>query len=176
MQIAVVANGPHEIFFRDMIRDYNLWGRVAIVNFDERLSRLGYAGSDFMLMPSLFEPCGLPQMTAPLYGSLPVVHSTGGLYDTIRPMDVEGASGNGFRFDDYNPHGLRWAIDKAMEFYALPDEAKEPQIRRVIQQSKKEFSHEEVARNYIAIYEEMLARPLVEIEAGSEIVPDKGKV
>lgn len=176
MQIAVVANGPHEIFFRDMIRDYNLWGRVAIVNFDERLSRLGYAGSDFMLMPSLFEPCGLPQMTAPLYGSLPVVHSTGGLYDTIRPMDVEGVSGNGFRFDDYNPDGLRWAIDKAMEFYALPDEAKEPQIRRVIQQSKKEFSHEEVARNYIAIYEEMLARPLVEIEAGSEIVPDKGKV
>ena len=171
MQLAVVANGPHEIFFRDMIRDYNLGGRVAIVNFEERLSRLGYAGSDYMLMPSLFEPCGLPQMTAPLYGSLPVVHGTGGLYDTIRPMDVQNGSGNGFRFDDYDPNALRWAIDQAMAFHALPAETKEPQIRRVIKESAKEFSHEEVARNYIAIYEEMLARPLVENEAGMETKP-----
>lgn len=171
MQLAVVANGPHEIFFRNMIRDFSLEGRVAIVNFDERLSRLGYAASDFMLMPSLFEPCGLPQMTAPIYGSLPVVHSTGGLYDTIRPMDVQNAKGNGFRFDNYNSGALRWAIDQAMEFYSLPYEVKEPQIRRVIKESVKEFSHEEVARNYIAIYEEMLARPLVEIEAGIELSP-----
>ena len=173
MQLAVVANGPHEIFFRDMIRDFNLGGRVAIVNFDERLSRLGYAASDFMLMPSLFEPCGLPQMTAPLYGSLPVVHGTGGLYDTIRPMDVDNSTGNGFRFDDYNPAALRWAVDSAMAFHALPFETREPQIRRVMKESFKEFSHEEVARNYIAIYEEMLARPLVENEAGIETSPAK---
>jgi glycogen synthase len=119
-----------------------------------------------MIMPSLFEPCGLPQMTAPLYGPLPVVHGTGGLFDTIRPMDVENATGNGFRFDDYDPNGLRWAIDQAMAFHALPLEIKEPQIRRVMEQSIKEFSHEEVARNYIEIYEQMLARPLVENEAG----------
>lgn len=173
MQFAVVANGPHEIFFRDLIRDFNLEGRVAIVNFDERMSRLGYAASDFMVMPSLFEPCGLPQMTAPLYGSLPVVHSTGGLYDTIRPMDIENSCGNGFRFDDYTSAGLRWAIDRAMEFHALPYEAREPQIRRVIKESVKEFSHEQVAKNYIAIYEEMLARPLVENEAGVESPPAK---
>lgn len=175
MQFAVVANGPHEIFFRDLIRDFNLEGRVAIVNFDERMSRLGYAASDFMVMPSLFEPCGLPQMTAPLYGSLPVVHGTGGLFDTIRPMDVDNSSGNGFRFDDYDSGALRWAIDRAMEFHALPFETKEPQIRRVIKESIKEFSHEEVARNYIAIYEEMLARPLVENEAGVETAPAKSK-
>lgn len=173
LQLAVVANGPHEIFFKDLIRDFNLQGRVAIVDFDERLSRLGYAASDFMIMPSQFEPCGLPQMTAPLYGSLPVVHGTGGLYDTVRPMDVPNASGNGFRFDDYDPNGLRWAIDRALEFYSLPREAKEPQIKRVIEQSEKEFSHEEVARNYIAIYEEMLARPLVEQEAGENISSER---
>ncbi len=169
LQIAVVANGPHEIHFKDIVRTFNLQKRVAIVDFDERLSRCGYAGSDFMLMPSLFEPCGLPQMTAPMYGSLPVVHATGGLYDTVRPMDIQHATGNGFRFHDYDPNALRWGIDRAMEFHALPFETKEPQIRRVIQESMKEFSHEEVARRYIEIYEQMLARPLVEKEAGEEI-------
>jgi glycogen synthase len=139
---------------------------VAIVDFDERLSRLAYAGSDFMLMPSLFEPCGLPQMTAPLYGSLPVVHGTGGLYDTIRPFDVLKSTGNGFRFDHYDAGALRWAVDQAMEFYGMPDELKAIQIRRVMSESAKEFSHEEVARKYIAIYEEMLARPLVGEMAG----------
>ncbi|MFD2256535.1 glycogen synthase [Luteolibacter algae] len=162
VQIAVVANGPHEIYFKQIIEEFELGSRVAIVDFNERLSRLGYAASDFMLMPSLFEPCGLPQMTAPIYGTLPVVHGTGGLYDTIRPMDVKNASGNGFRFNDYDPNALRWAVDQAMEFYSLPYEAKEPQIRRVMEQSVKEFSHEEVARKYIEIYEEMLARPLVD--------------
>lgn len=169
LQVAVVANGPHEVHFKKIIEDYELSGRVAIVDFDERLSRLGYAGSDFMLMPSLFEPCGLPQMTAPLYGSLPVVHGTGGLYDTIRPMDIENDTGNGFRFDNYDPGALRWGVDRAMEFHALPSEAKDPQIRRVMKESAKEFSHEEVARRYIEIYEEMLARPLVENEAGENL-------
>lgn len=171
MQIAVVANGPFEVHFREIIERFQLQNRIAIVDFDERLSRLGYAASDFMLMPSLFEPCGLPQMTAPLYGSLPIVHGTGGLYDTIRPIDVENSTGNGFRFNDYDSGALRWAIDCAMQFYALPAETKEPQIRRVIRESVKEFSHEEVARKYIEIYEEMLARPLVEKAAGEGMEP-----
>ena len=87
----------------------------------------------------------------------------------FHPLDVEGGSGNGFRFDDYGADGLRWAVDRAMEFYALPREVKEPQIRRVMKESKAEFSHEEVARKYIAIYEEMLARPLVEKAAGEQM-------
>lgn len=169
IQIAIVANGPHEVFFKDIIKEFELGNRVAITDFDERLSRLGYAASDFMLMPSLFEPCGLPQMTAPLYGSLPVVHGTGGLYDTVHPMDVNNASGNGFRFDNYDPNALRWGIDRAMEFHALPQEARDPQVERVMRESKKEFSHEEVARRYIEIYEQMLARPLVEQAAGEGI-------
>jgi glycogen synthase len=122
-----------------------------------------------MLMPSLFEPCGLPQMTAPLYGSLPIVHSTGGLYDTIRPMDVGNSTGNGFRFDHYGSEGFRWAIDRAMDFHSLPHEIREREIRRVMIESEKEFSHTEVARRYINIYEEMLARPLVEKESGEVI-------
>ncbi len=169
LQVVVVANGPHQIWIEKIVSDYDLHERVSIVDFDERLSRLAYAASDYMLMPSLFEPCGLPQMTAPLYGSLPVVHSTGGLYDTIRPLNVDTSTGNGFRFDHYGAAGLRWAVDQAMEFHELPAEIKEREIRRVMQESASEFSHKEVARRYIEIYEQMLERPLVETESGEAI-------
>ncbi len=169
LQVAVVANGPYEQYFDQIVRQFDLHERVAVVDFDERISRLAYAGSDFMIMPSLFEPCGLPQMTSPIYGSLPVVHATGGLYDTIEHLNVDESTGNGFRFDNYDSNALRWGIDRAMEFHALPSEVRETQIRRIMRESLRNFSHEEVARRYIAIYEEMLARPLVEKEAGEEI-------
>ncbi len=169
LQVVVVANGPHEQWIKKVIADFDLGHRVSIVDFDERLSRLAYAASDFMIMPSLFEPCGLPQMTAPLYGSLPIVHSTGGLYDTVKPMDAEHSKGNGFRFDHYSADGFRWAIDQAMEFFGLPAEEKDKQIRRVMKESAQQFSHKEVARRYIEIYEEMLERPLVETESGEYI-------
>jgi starch synthase len=169
LQVVIVANGPHQHWIDQIVSTFDLRERVAIVDFEERLSRLAYAASDFMLMPSLFEPCGLPQMTAPLYGSLPVVHSTGGLYDTISHLDLENSTGNGFRFDYYNPEGFRWAIDQAMLFYSLPEEIKVREIRRVMIESQSQFSHKEVARRYITIYEEMLARPLVEKESGEVI-------
>jgi len=166
LQLVVVANGPHESYFHHIVHAFNLHERVAIADFDERLSRLAYAASDYMLMPSLFEPCGLPQMTSPIYGSLPVVHATGGLYDTIHPLNVEASTGNGFRFDFYSSDSLRWAIDRAMDFHALPAAVRTREISRIMRESLVEFSHAEVAKNYIAIYEKMLARPLVEQEAG----------
>jgi len=169
LQVVVVANGPHERHFHHIVQEFGLHDRVAVVDFDERLSRLAYAGSDYMVMPSLFEPCGLPQMTAPLYGTLPVVHATGGLYDTIRPLNVDESTGNGFRFDHYGADSLRWAIDRAMDFHALPQDLRDREISRIMRESQAEFSHEKVAKQYIAIYEEMLARPLVEKEAGKEL-------
>ena len=169
LQVVIVANGPHQIWFEKIVAAFDLGRRVAVVDFDERLSRLAYAASDFMLMPSLFEPCGLPQMTSPLYGSLPVVHSTGGLYDTVHPLDIEHSKGNGFRFDNYDSRSLRWAIDRAMEFHALPENVRHENIGRIMRESRIEFSHKEVARRYIDIYEEMLARPLVEKESGEVI-------
>jgi ADP-glucose type glycogen/starch synthase len=169
LQIVVVANGPHQDAFYKIVAAFDLHDRVAVVDFDERLSRLAYAASDFMLMPSLFEPCGLPQMTAPIYGSLPVVHATGGLYDTIRHLDADQSTGNGFSFEFYSAEGLRWAIDRAMDFHALPAEVREREIRRVMKESMREFSHQEVAARYIEIYERMLERPLVETESGEYI-------
>jgi len=173
LQVVVVANGPHQIWIEKIITDFNLENRVSIVDFDERLSRMAYAGADFMIMPSLFEPCGLPQMTAPLYGTLPIVHATGGLYDTVEPMRVDKSEGNGFRFDHYSADGFRWAIDQAMEFFGIDAAARDEQIRRVMRESAVRFSHKEVARRYIDIYEEMLDRPLVETSAGESLLkPD----
>lgn len=168
LQIVVVADGPHQMWFHQIIGQCGLADRVAAVNFDEDLSRLAYAGSDFMLMPSLFEPCGLPQMIAPIYGSLPVARATGGIADTVSSLDAAASTGNGFLFDDYTSAALRGAIDRAMEFHALPLDHRAREIRRIMETSKREFSHDEVARQYMERYEAMLARPLTEEYAVSE--------
>jgi ADP-glucose type glycogen/starch synthase len=161
LQVVVVADGPHQMWFRRIMNDFGLQRQVAVADFDEKLARLAYAGSDFVVMPSLFEPCGLPQMIAPTYGTLAVARSTGGIYDTVRPLDVDSSYGNGFRFDHYDSGGLRWAIEQAMKFTTLPAEVREREIRRIMRESKLEFCHDRVARNYMERYEAMLARPLV---------------
>jgi starch synthase len=162
LQVVVVADGPHQMWIHRIINEFGLQRRVVAVNFDEQLSRLAYAGADFMMMPSLFEPCGLPQMVGPIYGALAVARATGGIHDTVRPMDVEASTGNGFPFETYDSGGFRWAIDRAMEFFTLPAEIREREIRRVMGESKQEFSHDQVARLYMDRYEAMLARPLVD--------------
>ena len=108
-------------------------------------------------------------LQSPLYGSRPVVHSIGALYDTIRPLDVDHSVGNGFSFDHYGSEGFRWTIDRAMDFHALPAAIREREIRRIMGQSAREFSHNEVARRYIAICEQMLENPLVEHQSGEAI-------
>lgn len=161
LQIAVVANGQHQIHFHHIVRFHELAGRVALVDFNESLSRLGYAAADFMLMPSRFEPCGLPQMVGTLYGTLPIVHATGGLRDTITHLQPELDEGNGFAFEVYDTQGFRWAIDEAMAFYKRPAEERERQIARVMREGKERFNYETTARQYFDIYEKMLRRPLI---------------
>ncbi|MBO7721915.1 MAG: glycogen/starch synthase [Kiritimatiellae bacterium] len=163
-QIAVVANGPFQRPFRD-IRDFHSIGRrLAVHDFDARLSQLGFAASDFTLMPSLFEPCGLPQMQAPIYGSLAVAHNTGGLHDTVEQLDWNGSAGNGFIFDTYDSNGLFWAMDRAMEFYAAPPGVRERETGRIMKESLSRFNHDACAKEYIKLYEKMLDRQLVKRE------------
>jgi glycogen synthase len=102
-------------------------------------------------------------MVSTIYGSLPVVHRTGGLADTVEPLDVANNRGNGFLFEVWDSGGLRWAIDRAMEFYRSPADTRVAQVRRVMVESRARFSHEVTAREYFGIYERMLQRPLVGI-------------
>jgi glycogen synthase len=145
----------------------NLEGLVSIKSFDENLSRLGYAASDFMLMPSKFEPCGLTQMIALKYGSLPIVHRTGGLKDTIEHLNTVNSQGNGFVFEDYDSQALNWAIQCAMDFYQLPPELKQRERERVMHEANSRFTHQKTASQYINLYEEMLGKPLHSEESPS---------
>jgi len=161
LQIAVIANGPYQEPFRNVVRFHNFHKRVAICDFDEELSHIGYAASDFTLMPSLFEPCGLPQMIAAIYGSLPIAHDTGGLHDTVTHLVPDRDSGNGFLFEVFDPGGLKWAIEEAMAFYGLSDEFKARQISRIMSESAATFTHSVTAKRYFELYERMLKRPLI---------------
>jgi starch synthase/alpha-amylase len=161
MEIVFVANGEFKKHFNEIVCRLSLRNRVAICDFDEDLSRQAFAASDFVFMPSLFEPCGLPQMIGPIYGALPVAHDTGGLHDTIINMDVPGNTGNGFLFKDFNSNCLLWAIDRAMKFYNLPPKIKQQQIRRVMKQSVGAFDHSVTTQKYIDLYEIMLQRPFI---------------
>ncbi|MBR7156506.1 MAG: glycogen/starch synthase [Lentisphaeria bacterium] len=161
IQIAMVANGEYQKVFKDIIAYHNFYDRVTVCDFDEELSHLGFAASDFMLMPSRFEPCGLPQMTCQYYGSLPVAHDTGGLHDTVEHLTEEGKYGNGFLFRDYDAGGLRWGIDEAMRFYNRSEGFRKGVISRVMKEARSRFNHDVTAQEYIRIYESMLARPLI---------------
>ena len=161
LQIAIIANGSYQSIFRNIGAFHDLQGRVAVHDFDETLSRIGMAGSDFLLMPSRFEPCGLPQMEGQFFGTLPIVHNTGGLHDTVEHLDVANHTGNGFRFDHYDSTGLAWAISEAMNFYRQPQEVKVPELQRIMAEADKRFNHDVTANEYIRIYEFMLARPLI---------------
>lgn len=160
LQIGVVANGAFQRHFHDIVDRHGLHERVAVRDFSEELSHLGYAASDFILMPSSFEPCGLPQMVAPKYGSLTIAHDTGGLHDTVEHLDEDNDRGNGFLFRFCNSQGLRWAIDEALKFYQLPQARKARQIGRVMREASERFNHDATAAAYISLYEQILERKL----------------
>ena len=161
LQVVFVANGEYQQTFRGIVNEHGFHNRVAVCDFNESLEHLAYAAADFILMPSLFEPCGLPQMIAPIYGALPVAHDTGGIHDTISHLDAGRGIGNGFLFENYDAGGLYWAVTQAMDFFMLPKTKKRAQIERIMQQSAASFNHANTARQYIDLYEKMLERPLI---------------
>ncbi len=161
LQILFVANGDYQQVFRDITAFHGLHRRVSVCDFSQELEHLGYAASDFILMPSLFEPCGLPQMIAPIYGSLPVAHKTGGLRDTVFHLNREQNTGNGFLFETYDANGLFWAVDQAMQFFLSDSRQRKKHLRRIMKESAETFTHAQSARQYIALYEKMLQRPLI---------------
>jgi len=161
LQIVFVANGDYKNIFHNIVAFHELYDRVAVCGFDETLARVAYAASDFMLMPSRFEPCGLPQMIGPLYGCLPVAHDTGGIHDTVVHLMPEKDSGNGFLFETYDSPGLFWAMEQAMLFHELPEMARRRQIQRIMEESVQTFNHDVTARHYMQLYEKMLQRPLI---------------
>jgi len=118
------------------------------LKFDERIAHKIYAASDFFLMPSRYEPCGLGQMIALRYGSIPIVHKTGGLADTIRLYDPIHKLGNGFVFTKYTKESFIVAVQEALKVYKQKD-----QMGDLLEQALRyRFSWEKSAREYVRIY------------------------
>ncbi len=161
LQLVFVANGVFQKHFHNIADFHGIRNRISVNDFNEALSHQAFASSDFLFMPSSFEPCGLPQMTGCIYGTLPVVFDTGGLHDTIKQLDPFNSTGNGFVFNVHDANGLRWAVDRAMDFYFLDDDIKEREIKRIMTQSVLEFNHTACAEKYINLYEKMLERPFI---------------
>ncbi len=160
LQIAIVANGSYQEVFKSIVNFHGIADRVAVVDFDDNLSHLGFGACDFVLMPSLFEPCGLPQMIGAIYGTLPIVHATGGLSDTVEHLNVEKNTGNGFRFNNYDPAALSWGIKEAIKFFKMDKKVRADQISRIMAESNKRFSHEQTAHEYVKLYESIMHHPV----------------
>ncbi len=122
------------------------------VGYDAKLANLIYAGSDFFLMPSKFEPCGLSQLIAMHYGSLPIVRATGGLEDTVTGYPLDNS--NGFKFWRYNGWDMLGAVKCAIEVY------KDKYVFNAMQKSamSADFSWKRSAKGYLDMYNEILSK------------------
>ena len=155
--IAVVALGTGEPYYEKFFRDfaYANSGRFAVqILYDEAMAHKVEAGVDILLMPSRFEPCGLNQIYALKYGTIPVVRATGGLDDTVEEWDPRSSSGTGFKFGPYEAQALLDAIDRALSaFYD------KPQWWQLMQNGMAQnFNWQQPAREYITVYEEAVRK------------------
>lgn len=150
VQVVILGKGDsaYENYFSDLARKY-VGKLVTVIAFNPDLSRKIYSGADLFLMPSKSEPCGLSQMIASRYGTVPIVRETGGLYDSIKPV---GNGGNGFTFANYNAYDMLYVIREAINCYHNKEFW--PQlVKRVMQ---VDFSWQRSAKEYEKVYGEML--------------------
>ena len=119
-----------------------------LLRFNDALSRRIYAGSDLFLMPSRYEPCGLGQLIALRYGSIPLVHATGGLVDTIVDPQASAGHANGFVFHEYHHSSLLECLDRALAAYAEPKSWQ----NLVLQGMTQNISWAHAAEKYVDLY------------------------
>ena len=154
-QVVVLGTGDprYENAFRYYEEKYK--GDVcAYISYNEGLAHRIYAGADAFLVPSLFEPCGLTQLIAMRYGTVPVVRETGGLKDTVAPYNAETNEGNGFTFDRYMPELLLQAINNAKTLFFTDRPHWDDMVKRNME---KDVSWEQSAKQYLDFYRELKA-------------------
>lgn len=151
----VVVLGTGDWVYEDSFRYYeNAYSGNVCSNimYDETRAHRIYAGADALLVPSQFEPCGLTQLIAMHYGTIPIVRETGGLKDTVEPYNVYANTGNGFTFDRYEAGLLLDAINRAKTVYFVDRARWDEMVRRDMD---KDLSWENSARQYKDLYLEL---------------------
>lgn len=154
VQFVVLGLGDpkYENLFKQYVKDFP--GKVsANIEFNDTLAHKIYAGSDMFLMPSKFEPCGLGQLIAFRYGTVPVVRETGGLADTVRNFKVEEEKGNGFTFKEYSSRALMKCMVRAISVYRnMPDI-----WSKIVEEGMKEdYSWNKVSDKYVNLYKKAI--------------------
>ena len=152
-QLLILGTGEpqYETFFKELAAEYP--DRVAAkITFNLALASRIYAGGDIYLMPSKSEPCGLSQMNAMRYGTVPVVHATGGLRDTVPPADENGQGGLGFTFQSYNGDDFLHAVRRCLNLYHQNRDG-----FRALQYTdmSQDFSWDKPAERYMALFDRM---------------------
>jgi starch synthase len=148
--VVLGSGGPKYVDMFNHLASYHTGKLAAFLNiFDNDLAHLIYGGSDMFLMPSLFEPCGLGQLIAMRYGSVPIARATGGLADTV----FDGATG--FTFGDYSAEAFWQALQRALHIYRV-----DPETWLAIQQQgmQADYSWQRSAHGYVQLYEWAIAR------------------
>ena len=157
MDIQLVVVGTGDAKYENLFR-HNAWCNPtkmsANIMFSNEMAHKVYAASDLFLMPSLFEPCGLSQMIALAYGTIPVVRETGGLKDTIRPYNEFTGEGNGFSFYPYAAHDMMHTLRMALSFFANKD-VWNSLVKNAL---KQDFSWDASAKQYHDMYVRLLGK------------------
>ena len=157
LQIVILGTGErkYHALLSKIARKYPR--KIAVnLRYDPLFAKKIYAGCDIFLMPSRYEPCGLGQLIALRYGAIPLVHSTGGLSDTIRDFEAGTGEGNGFSFQNYSSEGLLSAFKKALSIY----HQKETWGKLIANALNCDFSWEASAREYTHLYNMLLGKQL----------------
>lgn len=174
VQLVILGNGKkeYEDFFREKAWKYGN-RMAAYLGFSGELADRVYAGADFLLMPSISEPCGLSQMIALRYGTIPIIRETGGLKDSVVPFNSETREGNGITFASVNAHDMLGAVRRAVGLY-YNNELWSTIVENAM---TSDFSWKRSCETYIAAYREMLGLPETAAEAEnaaeSELEPPK---
>lgn len=149
--IQLVVLGTGEARYEDMLRFYEKCFKnklAARIYFNEEQSHKIYSGADLYIMPSIAEPCGISQLIAMRYGTVPVVRETGGLIDTVDAYNKYTSEGTGFSFSNINAHELLFTIKNAVEIYHNKEE-----FRKIIKSAMtKNFSWENSCKKYLEYY------------------------
>ncbi|MBR5533835.1 MAG: glycosyltransferase, partial [Ruminiclostridium sp.] len=154
-QLLILGTGEaqYETFFKDLAAEYPEQC-AAKITFNLGLAARIYAGGDIYLMPSKSEPCGLSQMNAMRYGTVPVVHATGGLKDTVPGCDENGKGGLGFTFQSYNADDFLNSVKRALALYNNNREGFDALVETDMSQ---DFSWDVPAGRYMELFKEMIS-------------------
>ncbi len=161
MNVGMVILGKGDEFYEKALKEKTKKYRNKLcgkIEFNEALAHKIEGGADMFLMPSRYEPCGLNQLYSMKYGTVPIVRAVGGLHDSVKEFDPVKGTGNGFRFESYEPKALIEAVRKALKIY----KDKEKWTKLMKNCMKEDFSWEKSAKKYIKLYELAISKNLKE--------------